>query len=186
MAARRSRSARICFSIASWIVGGGSTDFSSTRLMRIPHLPVVDVVARGQRVLERHAADHVAQRGYGQLLDRLQGVGHLVRRGLGVGDREVQDGVDSDDQVVLCDDRLGCERDDLLAQVDHRLEPVHERDEDRQAGVEGALVAAQPLDDASAGLRNDADGPCGYEQHEHGDDDQHDQSSFHRSSSVAR
>ena len=38
--ARRSRSARICFSIASWIVAGGSTDFSSTPLMRMPHLPV--------------------------------------------------------------------------------------------------------------------------------------------------
>ena len=38
--ARRSRSARICFSIASWTVRGGSTDLSSTRLTRMPHLPV--------------------------------------------------------------------------------------------------------------------------------------------------
>ena len=40
IAARRSRSARICFSIASWIAPGGSIDLSSTRLMRMPHLPV--------------------------------------------------------------------------------------------------------------------------------------------------
>ena len=40
IAARRSRSARICFSMASWIVAGGSTDFSSTRFTRMPHLPV--------------------------------------------------------------------------------------------------------------------------------------------------
>ena len=40
MAARRSRSARICFSIASWIDAGGSTAFSSTRFTRMPHLPV--------------------------------------------------------------------------------------------------------------------------------------------------
>ena len=40
IAARFSRSARICFSIVSLIVGGGSTDLSSTRLTRIPHLPV--------------------------------------------------------------------------------------------------------------------------------------------------
>ena len=40
MAARRSRSARICFSIASWIEGGGSTDFSSTRFTRMPQRPV--------------------------------------------------------------------------------------------------------------------------------------------------
>ena len=40
MAARRSRSARICFSIASWIVPGGSIDLISTRLTRMPHLLV--------------------------------------------------------------------------------------------------------------------------------------------------
>ena len=40
IAARRSRSARICFSIASWIETGGSIAFSSTRFTRMPHLPV--------------------------------------------------------------------------------------------------------------------------------------------------
>ena len=40
MAARLSRSARICFSIESLMDGGGSMPFSSTRLTRIPHLPV--------------------------------------------------------------------------------------------------------------------------------------------------
>ena len=40
IAARRSRSARICFSIAVRMSGGGSTDLISTRLMRMPHLPV--------------------------------------------------------------------------------------------------------------------------------------------------
>ena len=60
--ARRSRSARICFSIASWMVRGGSTDFSSTRLTRMPQRPVASsstarswlliVVAGGQRLLE--------------------------------------------------------------------------------------------------------------------------------------
>ena len=38
--ARFSRSARICFSIESWIDAGGSIAFSSTRLTRMPHLPV--------------------------------------------------------------------------------------------------------------------------------------------------
>ena len=155
--ARRSRSARICFSIASWMVRGGSTDFSSTRLTRMPQRPVasssttrscvVDVVAAGQRLLERHAADHVAQRRDGQLLDRLQRVGDLVGRGLRVGDREVEDGVDPDDEVVLGDHRLRRERDDLLAQVDQRLHAVDERHDQRQPGLERALVAAEPLDD---------------------------------------
>src|SRR4051812_14278492 len=40
IAARLSRSARICFSIESLIDIGGSTAFSSTRLTRMPHLPV--------------------------------------------------------------------------------------------------------------------------------------------------
>ena len=40
MAARLSRSARICFSIESWIEPGGSIALSSTRPTRIPHLPV--------------------------------------------------------------------------------------------------------------------------------------------------
>src|SRR5438105_3211706 len=40
IAARLSRSARICFSIASWIVAGGSIAFSSTRFTRTPHFPV--------------------------------------------------------------------------------------------------------------------------------------------------
>ncbi len=39
-AARLSRSARICFSIASWMVFGGSIDFSSMRLTRTPHFSV--------------------------------------------------------------------------------------------------------------------------------------------------
>ncbi len=38
--ARFSRSARICFSIESWIDGGGSIAFSSTRATRMPHRPV--------------------------------------------------------------------------------------------------------------------------------------------------
>ncbi len=40
IAARRSRSARICFSIDSWTLWGGSMALISTRLTRIPHLPV--------------------------------------------------------------------------------------------------------------------------------------------------
>ena len=40
MVARRSRSARICFSIESWTDRGGSMALSSTRLTRMPHLPV--------------------------------------------------------------------------------------------------------------------------------------------------
>ena len=38
------RSARICFSIASWIEAGGSIDFSSMRLTRTPHFSVASSI----------------------------------------------------------------------------------------------------------------------------------------------
>src|SRR3712207_6864793 len=50
-----------------------------------------------------HAADDVAQRGHGQLLDGLDVVGDLIGRGDRVGHLEVDDRVDRDDEVVLGD-----------------------------------------------------------------------------------
>ena len=51
MTARFSRSARICFSIESLIEGGGSMPLSSTRLTRIPHLPVASSSTPRSRLL---------------------------------------------------------------------------------------------------------------------------------------
>ena len=118
----------------------------------------VDLVAARQRLLERQPADDVAQRRDGQLLDRLQRVGDLVGDRLGVGDREVQDAVDLDADVVAGDHAGGLERHDLLAQVDHRADAVDERHDDRQARVQRALVAPEALDDAGPRLRDDAHG----------------------------
>ena len=141
--ARFSRSARICFSIESLIDAGGSIAFSSTRFTRIPHFPVASsstprswplISSRDVSVLlERHAADDVAQRRHRELLDRLDVVRDLVRRGLRVVHLEVDDRVDVHDEVVLGDDRLRRERDDLLAQVDQRPQAVDERHDDREA-----------------------------------------------------
>ena len=44
-----------------------------------------------------------------------------------------------------------------LAHVDERAQPVDERHEDVEAGREGLVVAAEPLDDPRIGLRDDAD-----------------------------
>ncbi len=157
IAARLSRSARICFSIESWMEGGGSMALSSTRLTRMPQLAGglvedaaqgrVDLLAGGQGPLEVHAADDVAQRGDGELLDRLDVAGDLVGRGARVGHLVVDDGVDVDDQVVLGDHRLRRERDDLLAQVDAVADGVDERHHDVEARAEGPRVAAEALDD---------------------------------------
>jgi len=50
IASRRSRSAFICFSIASWIAFGGMIFFSSTRFTLIPHSSVA--ISRIVRILE--------------------------------------------------------------------------------------------------------------------------------------
>ncbi len=115
----------------------------------------VDLVAGGQDLLQRESADDVAQRGDGELLDRLQRVGDLVGGGLRVRDREVDDRVDADDEVVLGDHGLRRERDDLLAEVDQRPHAVDERDEQGEARVQRALEAAEALDHAGLGLRDD-------------------------------
>src|SRR4029077_11298193 len=111
----------------------------------------VDLLAGGERAFQVHAPDHVAQRGHGQLLDGLDEVGDLVGGRPRIGDLEVQDRVDMDDQVVLGDDRLGRERHDLLSQVDPGPDPVDERDHGVQACVEGPAVGARPFDDIGAG-----------------------------------
>ena len=114
--ARFSRSAFICRSIDSWIDGGrvdgldldaGDADAPAAGdLVQLAAQHGVDLVAGGQRLLEAHPADHVAQGRGGGLLDAVDVVGDLVDRGLGVGDLVVDDGVDVDRQVVLGDHRL--------------------------------------------------------------------------------
>ena len=86
-----------------------------------------------------------------------------------------------DHEVVGRDDRLRREGDDLLAKVDQRLQPVDERDEDRQASVERALVAPQSLDDAGPRLRHDPHAARKNEQHQD-DDDCYDNERFHGAS----
>ena len=185
IAARLSRSARICFSIASLMVFGGSMALISTRLTRRPHLPVASsstprswllMVSREVSVrLQVHRADDVAQRGDGELLDGLQVAGDLVGGGARVGDLEVEHGVDLDDQVVLGDHRLRLERHDLLPQVDHRVDPVDVGDDEVEPGLQRAQVPAEPFDVAGARLRHDAHRPHHGEDREQRDEQAGDQ-----------
>ena len=144
--------------------GGGSIAFSSTRATLqaplagglVEHAAQlgVDLVTRGQRLLERHTADDVAQRGGGQLLDADDVVADRVHRGLRVGDLEVDDGVDVQRQVVLGDHRLRRERHDPLAQVDPGADAVDERHQQRQLTADGPAVPAESLDHRGLGLRD--------------------------------
>ena len=153
IAARLSRSARICFSIESLIDGGGSMPLSSTRLTRIPHLPVASSSTPRSRLLISSRLVSACSRSMpptmlrsvviGQLLDGLDVVGDLVRRRDRVGDLEVDDRVDGDDQVVLGDHRLRRERDHLLAQVDHVARPCRRTGRRCSAPPAGSLVVPE-------------------------------------------
>ena len=61
------------------------------------------------------------------------------------------------------------------AQVDQRTEPVDERHQDRQAGIERAAVAAEPLHHTSLGLRHDPDRSRQRHKNEKNDDGEHDE-----------
>ena len=87
-----------------------------------------------------------------------------------------------DDDVVFGDHRLWLEVHDLLAHVDEGAYAVDERRDDRQTGLERAVVAAEPLDDAGAGLRDHLDRSHGEDEREQHcdceDDDEHDHCRF--------
>ena len=132
--ARLSRSARICFSMASRMSRGGLMSCSSTRFTFTPHLLLassrmlaqlgVDGVAAGKALVQVQFADHVTQGGLGQLFDGQWQVLDLVHRLHGVHDLEVEQGVDLRAHVVLGDHVLLGEVVHGLAQVDAFL--LHE------------------------------------------------------------
>ncbi len=137
----------------------------------------VDVVSAGQRLFEVEATDDVAERGGRELLDRTEVVRDLVRRRTGVGDLEVDDRVDRDDEVVLGDHRLRREGHDLLAHVEQRPEPVDERHQEVQPRVEGLVVLPEAFDDARGRLRHDPDRAGQDDDHEDDDDQDEDEQS---------
>src|SRR5262249_44411156 len=116
----------------------------------------VDGVARGECALQIHGTDDIAQRGDRELLDGLQVAGDLVGGRPRIRNLEVQHGVDLYDEVVLGDHRLRAEGDDLLAQVDFRVDPVDIWNDEVEPGLQRTIVAAEPLYIASTCLRHDA------------------------------
>ena len=91
---------------------------------------------------------------------------HLVRGPHGVGDHEVDDGVHLHRHVVARDDGLRLDLRDLLAQVDRGADRVEERHDRVEAGLGGAMVFAEPLDDLHLLLRDDLDRPQQHDQQE--------------------
>src|SRR5262249_31919561 len=127
----------------------------------------VDLVAAGQRLLEVHPADHVPQRGHGELLDRLDVVGDLVDGVPGAGHLEEDHGVDVDRQVVLGDHRLRREGHHPFPQVDLGPYAVDERHHEVQPRVQHPVEPAQPLDHVRLGLLDPDQAPGHHHQHQH-------------------
>ncbi len=147
----------------------------------------VDGVARSEGEIQGQFADHVTQRGLGEFLDRLGQVADLIHGLVGVGDLEIEQGVDVDGDVVAGDHVLAGEVVDRLAQVDavfhalhhdgvaavvrfvvtpvdgaHLVENGHD---DVNAGGEGLEISSQTLHDHHFGLPHDDD-PA-RNQHDH-------------------
>jgi hypothetical protein len=130
----------------------------------------VDRVARREGLLQRHAADHVAQGGGGQLLDADDVIADLVDRRLWVGHLEVDDRVDVHGQVVLGDHRLRRKGHHALTEVDPGPDLVDERQQQRQLSGHRLAVAAEALDDRGLRLRYERHG---FRHHDRGEDHQH-------------
>ena len=141
------------------------------------------MVPAGEGLVQLQVADDVAQGGGGEVLNGGHGVLHAVGVQLGVGDLEVDHGVDLHGDVVLGDDGLGREVHHLLLQGDIFGHPLNERDLEVQAHAPHALEGAQALDDEGAGLGNHSDvgGQNGQDQQDQDDGDDHTYNVFQHS-----
>jgi len=117
----------------------------------------VDDIAAGQALIELEIADDVTQGGGGEVLDGDHGLLDAVGVELGVGDLEIDHGVDLHGNVILRDNRLGREVRHLLLEGDDLRHALNEGNLEVQTDVPGGLVGAQALDDIGLRLLDNAD-----------------------------
>ena len=122
------------------------------------------MVPAGEGLVQLQVADDVAQGGGGQVLDGSHGVFHPVGIQLGVGDLEVDHGINLHGDVVFGDDGLGREIHHLLLQRDIFRHPLKDRHLEVQAHSPNSAESAQALDDKGTRL--------GYDLHVGPDDNQ--------------
>ena len=117
----------------------------------------LDLLALGEELIERHLADHVAERRPRILRDREPEVLDLddrVRRAL---DLEEQDRVDADRHVVLGDDLLSRDLNRLDARVD-QADLIDERHDEEQTRPLDAQELAETEHDRALPLCGEPDG----------------------------
>ena len=171
--ARRSRSASACLDMARCMSWGRSTFFTSTVATLIPHgLGVlvddprelgVDLVARGEQVVELLLTEHAAQRGLGDLGRGVEVVLDADHRLGRVEDAEEDHRVHLHRHVVAGDDvlRRHVHGDRAQAHLHHLVDERHEEEEARPRPVaarvhHGAGPAAEAEDHPPLVLAQDA------------------------------
>ena len=115
-------------------------------------------------------ADAGAQSGERDLNDRRVDILDFQDRSLGIDDAIPDDCVDLDRHIVFGDRFLLLDRRSVDAQIDATL-PLDQRNDPIEARTPGALIAAEPENDATHILVGDADA-CQSENNQHNDDEQ--------------
>ena len=133
--------------------------------------PRVDLIAVRQQLVEIHGAHDGADVGHRQVNDRRLELVDLVGRARRVDHLEERHAVDPHHGVVPRDDVLARDVEHLLLHVHAVADALHHRDEDVQAGLQGARVAAEVLDRVVHALRDDLDRRP--QDHDGEDDEQH-------------
>ena len=122
-----------------------------------PEQPVVDLVALRQELVEVHRAHDGADVGHGQVEDGVLEVVDLIGRLGGIEHLEEGNAVDRHHGIVAGDDLLARHVEHLLHHVHLRADAVDEGDDQAEARVQRAGVAAEALDGIIVALRHDAD-----------------------------
>jgi hypothetical protein len=140
---------------------------------------VVDVVALGQRLVERHVAHDAPDVGERQVGDGEVEVLHLVGGARRIDHLVEGDGVDLHRGVVLGDELLRRNVEDVLLHVHLVADRIHEGHDEMQPGRQGARVASEPFDGPVGALRHRL--YAREHQHQRHDDqqDEEDQSTRH-------
>ena len=125
----------------------------------------VDQIAAGQRFVQGHRADDIAQRGSRKVLDGLDGAVDTVSKQLGIKHLEEHNGIDHHRNVVTGDNGLRGEVCGFFFQADLAGHTLHKGSAQVQAGTPGILIHAKPLGNIGVGL--------GHNDNAAGDADQH-------------
>ena len=137
----------------------------------------VDALARRQRGVQFHLADHRTDVGHRKRVQRERQVADLICSLLRLHHPVVDDAVDRDRGVVAGDDALFRNLDDLLLHVQLAADAIDIGQHEVQSGLQQARVGAEALDGPDLALRHGLhpgeQGDHDQDQQENPDDDDH-------------